>query len=127
VESEGAGTAVGIGILERNTHRSVSRPNLHDEREITMRKTQEHDHDQSLAKASASMLNAVIAEQVLHGLGEPGHLFKVQVYPLWGQCYRVNVLVGPNAVEARVANSYFLLTDGDGNITQCSPKLTRQY
>ena len=43
------------------------------------------------------MLNALIGEQLLHTLGEPGDLLKVQVRPLWEDRYRVNVLTGGDA------------------------------
>ena len=34
------------------------------------------------------MLNAMIGEQVLHALGEPQNLLRVQVRPLWDGKYR---------------------------------------
>ena len=71
--------------------------------------------------------NAVIGNHVIHALGQPGDLHRVQVRPLWGDHYRVNVLVGVDAASARVAHSYFLLADGAGSILTSSPKLTRVY
>ena len=49
------------------------------------------------------------------------------VRPLWQDHYRVNVFVGGNAVLAKIANSYFVQADGDGNIVKASPKITKQY
>ena len=72
-------------------------------------------------------LNSVIAEQVIHILGEPGDLLQMQVRPLWEHSYRVNILIGANAACAKVANSYFVKTDSDGNILESTPKLTSQY
>ena len=72
-------------------------------------------------------LNALIGERVMHILGEPDDLVIVSTRPLWGPYYRVNVFVGPDVASARVANSYFLTVDGDGNITASAPKLTKQY
>ena len=72
-------------------------------------------------------LHAVIGAQVLHTLGQPGDLHRVQVRPLWGDHYRVNVLVGVDSVSAKVAHSYFLVADGDGNIVAATPEITRQY
>jgi len=72
-------------------------------------------------------LNALVGEQVLHALGEPGDLLKVQARPLWKGTYRVNVFVGANAACARIANSYFVVTDGDGNVLKASPSITRCY
>jgi hypothetical protein len=69
----------------------------------------------------------LIGEQVLHILGRPPALFKVQVRPLWGTYYRVNVFVGADAASAQVAHSYFLGADGDGKIDAPSPKITNKY
>jgi hypothetical protein len=46
---------------------------------------------------------------------------------LWEDHYRVNVFVGVDAASAKVANSYFLVADIDGNILTSTPKITRQY
>jgi hypothetical protein len=51
----------------------------------------------------------------------------VQVQRLWEEHYRVNVLVGADAASARVAHSYFLVIDGAGRVSACTPELTRQY
>ncbi len=80
-----------------------------------------------LERHTAETLNDLIGEQVMHALGEPDDLLKVQIRPLWKNCYRVNVVVGANAACARVANSYFLTADGDGNILESTPTLARQY
>jgi hypothetical protein len=87
------------------------------------REQQENRAEDDLCKA----LNALIAEQVVHTLGKPEGLHKVQVHPLWGNYFRVNVLIGLDAASVRVANSYFLKADGDGNIVESTPKLTSQY
>jgi hypothetical protein len=79
---------------------------------------QERDHPQQ---------NAVIGGQVMRALGQPGDLHRVEVRPLWEDHYRVNVLVGLDAVSARVAHSYFLVTDGQGTIVTATPAITRQY
>jgi len=72
-------------------------------------------------------LNAMIAQHVLDTLGQPGDLHRVQVRHLWGDHYRVNVLVGADAACAKVAHSYFLVVDNDGNIIACNPKITGKY
>ena len=92
-----------------------------------MAKTQQGEQDKDLGQDQREALSNVIGEQVLHTLGAPGDLLKVQVRPLWEDRYRVNVLVGGNAASARVAHSYFLVADGDGNITAATPKIARQY
>lgn len=71
--------------------------------------------------------NDVIGKHVLHALGQPRDLHRVQVRQLWGEYYRVNILIGSDAAVATVAHSYFLTTDTDGNIVASSPALTRRY
>src|SRR5947209_7278269 len=93
----------------------------------TVPATPEREPSVGLEGHKREMLSALIGEQVLHALGEPGDLLKVQVRPLWGGTYRVNVFVGVNAASARVANSYFVVADGDGNILESTPKVRRQY
>ena len=93
----------------------------------TVPATQEREPPGGLGRHRREMLNALVGEQVLHALGEPGGLLKVQVRPLWEGNYRVNVFVGVDAASARVANSYFVVADGDGNILESTPKVRRQY
>jgi hypothetical protein len=38
----------------------------------------------------------------------------------------VNILVGLDAASVKVAHSYFLVADSDGNILASTPKITRQ-
>ena len=72
-------------------------------------------------------LNAIIGEQVIHTLGEPLGLQRVQVRPLWGDHYRVNILVGADVVSAKVAHSYFLVADGEGKVLKATPNINKQY
>jgi hypothetical protein len=65
--------------------------------------------------------------QQMSTLGQPADLHGAQVRLLWKDHYRVNVLVGADAVSAKVAHSYFLVADGDGNIIASTPKITREY
>lgn len=71
--------------------------------------------------------NAVIGEYVLHALGEPSNLQKVEVRRLWECHYRANVFVSMGTGSARVAHSYFLVADGDGNVIESTPTISRQY
>jgi hypothetical protein len=72
-------------------------------------------------------LSAAIGKHVLRTLGQPSDLREVQVRGLWKDHYRVNVMVGVDAVSARVAHSYFVETDGDGNVLAATPKITNLY
>jgi hypothetical protein len=72
-------------------------------------------------------LTCLIGNHVLHALGQPGDLRHVQVRRLWENRYRVNVLVGADVTTTRVAHSYFLVTDSDGNVSVTTPAITRQY
>jgi hypothetical protein len=72
-------------------------------------------------------LNAAVGAQVMHTLGEPVNLHTVQVRWLWEHRYRVNVFVGKDAGSVRIANSYFVRADQDGNILATSPKLAKRY
>lgn len=89
--------------------------------------TQQRGQPKDLEQHKRETLNALIGEQLIHTLGEPGHLLKVQVRLLWENWYRVNVLIGEDATSARIANSYFVKADKDGNIVESTPKIMRQY
>jgi hypothetical protein len=58
-------------------------------------------------------------------LGQPDDLHSVTVRQLWADRYRVNVFV--NAGCPKVAHSYFVVADGDGNVLASSPQITKQY
>jgi hypothetical protein len=92
-----------------------------------MSMTQQHKQQEDTERHKREMLSALIGEQVIHTLGAPGDLLKVQVRPLWENHYRVNVLIGGDAASARIANSYFVKADSDGNIGSSTPKITKQY
>jgi hypothetical protein len=78
-------------------------------------------------KRQREQRGARIGKRVLDTLGQPGDLYRVQVRPLWGDCYRVNVLVGADATSTRVAHSYFLQVDGGGNVVAATPPITKRY
>lgn len=68
-----------------------------------------------------------LGAHVLTALGRPDDLLRVHVRELWQDHYRVNVYVGPNAACARVAHSYFVVSDTEGQIVAATPLITRQY
>jgi hypothetical protein len=71
--------------------------------------------------------DALIRERVLRALGRPSGPHRVQVRRLWEDYYRVNVFLGGDALSTRIANSYFVEADGDGNIVESTPAITKQY
>jgi hypothetical protein len=73
------------------------------------------------------MRDSLIGQHVIQALGPPEGLQGVQIRPLWGHCFRVNVLVGADAVSAKVAHSFFLVTDGLGKVVESTPAIVRQY
>jgi hypothetical protein len=81
----------------------------------------------TLEKDKRKTFDNLIREQVIHALGTPIDLRKVQVRKVWDDHYRVNVIVGMNAGSVRVANSYFLKIDSDGSLITATPKITKQY
>jgi len=88
---------------------------------------QEDKQQRAQEKEERQHLAFAIGNRVIHTLGQPGDLYLVQVRHLWGDNYRVNVLVGAEAASAKVAHSYFLVADLDGNIVESTPMITRHY
>jgi hypothetical protein len=81
----------------------------------------------TLGPGERESLDNLIREQVIHALGTPFNLRSVQVRKVWDDHYRVNVLVNVGAGTVRVANSYFLVIDGDGCLTAATPKIMKMY
>lgn len=92
-----------------------------------MRAEQQEKQPSEREKQGHQDLAAAIGRRVLHALGQPGDLLVVQVRPLWEGHYRANVLVGTGSACARVAHSYFLVADGEGNILTAAPTIRKQY
>jgi len=78
-------------------------------------------------KAVGSTRNDTIRKQVVRSLGTPGDLLSVQVRPVGGERFRVNVVVGKDFGSSRIPYSYFLTADAVGNILTSSPKIDRHY
>jgi hypothetical protein len=64
---------------------------------------------------------------VINALGRPADLYKVVALRLWENHYRVNVQTGADAVSARIAYSFFVAADADGNVLASTPEITRLY
>jgi hypothetical protein len=92
-----------------------------------MSTTQQGDQDKEMGRHRRDAVNAVIGKHVVRSLGSPGDLLKVQVRPLGSDRYRVNVLVGKHAASARIAHSFFLTADDEGNIITSSPAIVRLH
>jgi len=78
-------------------------------------------------KQDRRRVDDAIGQHVMHTLGQPSDLQRVQVRRLWADRYRVNIVVGPDVAAVRVAHSYFLVVDDAGNILVSTPKIVRQY
>ena len=92
-----------------------------------MPKVNEREHVADEAKRQHLRVNAIIRERVMHLMGEPSGPYLVQVRPLWGDFYRVNIVLGDSAGPVRIANSYFLRVNGDHSIAESTPQISRQY
>lgn len=89
--------------------------------------THERKQQKDIEQHQREALSAVIGEQVIHTLGKSNELRRVDVRQLWEDHFRVNVLIGADASCAKIANSYFVGADGNGNIVESRPKITKQY
>jgi hypothetical protein len=92
---------------------------------MAMQHQEKQDKDQE--KQERQQRNALIGKNVLHALGQPADLRKVQVRRLWENHYRVNVLVGVDAASTKVAHSYFLVVGSEGNIIASTPAIAKLY
>jgi hypothetical protein len=79
------------------------------------------------AKQTHEQRSGFIAGQLLQVLGRPPALYRVEVRHLWENHYRANVFVGTDAASTRIAHSFFLAADEDGNVLASVPDITRTY
>jgi hypothetical protein len=79
------------------------------------------------AQRTHEQRSGVIVSQLLKVLGWPTALYRVEVRYLWENHYRANVFVGPDAASTRIAHSFFLAADEDGNILASAPDITKKY
>jgi hypothetical protein len=83
--------------------------------------------DGEMSRIMRDALDGFIKDQVVGSLGSPKNLLQVQVRPVGTHRYRANVFVGKDVSSARIANSFFLSTDADGNILSSCPEIVRLY
>jgi hypothetical protein len=98
-----------------------------EEKRLSQKKQQEEKRLTEQKKTEVGLIEAVVRDNVMSDLGRPADLYRVQVASLWGDYFRVNVFVGPDAVSSRVARSYFLQADGNGKILSSDPAILRAY
>ena len=99
---------------------------FHPEREKTMTTAQPAEPREDKGLQDLERVKTLIRTHVLRALGEPGGKSYVQVRPLWGGYYRVNILVEDGPGRVRIPSSYFLNTDGAGNVLESTPRLTKR-
>ena len=92
-----------------------------------MQATQQLERRSDLERHKRDTLNSLVGEQILHCVGTPRDLLKVQVRPLWDNYYRVNIFIGKDVASAQIADSYFVTVDGDANIIASVPQITKRY
>jgi hypothetical protein len=88
---------------------------------------QPHEGDKNAILIMQGTLKDVIRKQVVRSLGKPVDLLSVRVHPVGSERYRVNVVVGKDVSSSRIANSFFLTADAEGNILTASPKIAPLY
>jgi len=72
-------------------------------------------------------LEGAVCANVLAALGQPAGPHRVQGRHVGGGRYRVNVFVGEHAAAFRIAHSFFVEADGNGNVVESTPPITRAY
>ena len=79
------------------------------------------------AKQMRERRSGVIVGQLLQALGRPITPYLVQVRHLWDNHYRANLFFVTDVVSTRIAHSFFVVADEDGNIVTSTPDITRKY
>jgi hypothetical protein len=72
-------------------------------------------------------LTTAISRNVMTALGRPDHFLRVTVRQVTRDAYRVNVMTGADAASGRIAHSYFVTADKDGNVTASAPAIVKVY
>jgi hypothetical protein len=88
---------------------------------------QQINENMNSVRTAQEAVSDSIRKQVMRSLGKPVDLLSVQVRPVGGERYRVNVVVGKDVASSRIANSFFLTADAEGNILLSSPKIVSVY
>ena len=75
---------------------------------------------------SSGAANAV-GRAVMTALGRPTDFLRVTARRVTETGHRVNVIAGGDPTTARIAHSFFVTTDADGNLTGSAPPIVRSY
>lgn len=81
----------------------------------------------ALAEIESSGAANAVGRAVLSALGRPANFLRVTATRVTDTNHRVNVLVGGDPTLARIAHSFFVTTDADGNLTGSAPPIVRSY
>lgn len=94
----------------------MSKLPVHQPDEEAIREKKRHEH---IADA--------VGVSVMNALGHPSNLFRVSVFRLWKDHYRVNVQTRYDAVSVHITHSFFVSADDAGNVVESNPRLARVY
>jgi hypothetical protein len=78
-------------------------------------------------EAAAERQATTLCASVMRALGRPADFFKISVIQLWDDHYRVNVQTGTDVTSLRIAHSFFVASDENGNVVDSVPPITRLY
>jgi hypothetical protein len=76
---------------------------------------------------NAKRLASAICLNIMASLGRPSDFLRITARQITGNGYRVNVVTGADAASARIAHSFFITADADGNVTTSAPAILKHY
>jgi hypothetical protein len=76
---------------------------------------------------SPKPLSTTICRNVIAALGRPGDLLRITARQVSGDSYRVNVVTGMDNASARIAHSFFVVANENGDVTGSAPAIVKQY
>lgn len=88
---------------------------------------QQEKQQKAEAKQDQELVKSAISQQVFSKLGQPDNLQSLQVRHLWNDHFRVNIFVGTDAASSKLAHSFFLNVNSDGNILSSEPVMKKVY
>ena len=82
---------------------------------------------QALYDLETSRAASAVGKAVMAALGRPTDFLRVTARRVTADGHRVNVVAGGDPTTARIAHSFFVTTDTDGNLTGSAPPIVRSY